>query len=260
VTSVSVGQTVVDVDGDGTPVVLVHGLGGTSNSFEALLGALGGHRCLRPDLPGSGRSALPFGTLSLDGLVEAIETVVRTLGADQAHYVGHSMGTLVCQHLAARRPELVKSLVLFGPILEPPDPARQRLRDRAALARREGMAPIADAIAAGGIASSSKLSQPLAAAFIRESHLRQSAEGFAQTCEALAGAVAADHRFIHTPTLLVTGDEDQVAPPSMARAIAERLKSAKVKILDHCGHWTPIERVQDCARLLADFLKERQYD
>ena len=57
--------------------------------------------------------------------------------------------------------------------------------------------------------------------------------------------------------LLVTGDEDGVAPPQSVRAFAEKLrasKNVKVVVLSRCGHWTPIERPDDCARELRDFL------
>jgi pimeloyl-ACP methyl ester carboxylesterase len=109
--------------------------------------------------------------------------------------------------------------------------------------------------ALGALSSTTKAVSPLAAPFVRESHMRQDAEGFAQTCEALAEAHAADLRFVRCPTLLVTGNEDNVAPPSMAQMIADKIKGATVKVLERCGHWTPLERPQDCARLLGEHLK-----
>jgi 3-oxoadipate enol-lactonase len=256
VTGAAVGRAMVEIDGEGPTVLFVHGLGGTSNSFQALLGELGGHRCVRPDLPGSGRSVTPFGKLTIDGLVETIGEIIRAIGAAPVHLVGHSMGALICQHLAVKSPEWVTGMTLFGPILEPPDGARQRLKDRARSARHDGMIAIADA-ALDGLSSATKAANPLAGPFLRESHMRQDAEGFAQTCEALAEAQAADLRLVRCPTLLVTGEEDGVAPPSMAQAIADRLKGASVKIIERCGHWTPIERPQDCARLLSEQLKAR---
>ena len=57
--------------------------------------------------------------------------------------------------------------------------------------------------------------------------------------------------------LLVTGDEDGVAPPQAVRAFADKLhaaKSARVVVLPRCGHWTPIERPEECARELREFL------
>ena len=59
------------------------------------------------------------------------------------------------------------------------------------------------------------------------------------------------------PLLLVTGDEDGVAPPQAVRAMAERLhraRSTRVVVLPKCGHWTPVERADECQRELRDFL------
>jgi 3-oxoadipate enol-lactonase len=148
---------------------------------------------------------------------------------------------------------------LFAPILEPADAARQRVRERAQLARGQGMCVVADQVVEAGLSSNSKASNPLAAAFVRESHMRQDAEGFAKTCEALASATAADLRLITCPTLLVTGDEDKVAPPSAVQAMAEKIKDSRVKILDRCGHWTMIEKPNECSKLLSEFLREAHH-
>jgi 3-oxoadipate enol-lactonase len=255
VTGAAVGRTQIEIDGDGSPIVFVHGLGGTSNSFQMLLDALGGFRCVRIDLPGSGRSQRPFQSLTLDFFVETVVEVVQKVGGAPAHLVGHSMGTLVCQHLAARWAEWAKSLTLFGPILEPSEVARQRLQDRARIAREEGLIGVAVAVVAAGLSSTSRNGNPLLAPFVRESHMRQDREGFAQTCEALACSEAADLRLIRCPTLIVTGDEDAVAPPSAARALADKVKGSRLKILVHCGHWTPFERPKDCAKLLSEHVR-----
>jgi len=258
VTGAAIGRTMIEIDGAGPAIVFVHGLGGTSNSFQMLLGALAGFRCIRLDLPGSGRSPRPFGALTMDGFVASVADVVRAVGGAAAHLVGHSMGTLVCQRLAAQAPELARSLTLFGPIVEPSDAARQRLRDRARAARQDGMIGVAEAATASGLSSTSRSANALLAPFLRESHMRQDPEGFAQTCEALADAQGADLRFLRCPTLIVTGDEDAIAPPTVAQALADKVKGAKLRVLAHCGHWTPFERPQDCARLLAEHVAAQE--
>ena len=257
-TGAAVGRTQIEIDGAGSAIVFVHGLGGDSNSFQTLLGALSGFRCIRPDLPGSGRSSRPFDALSIELFVEIIEEIIGKVGGGSVHLVGHSMGALVCQHVASRFPESVKSLTLFGPVVEPSEAARLRLRERARTARQDGMVGVADASANGATSSSSRNANPLLAPLVRESHMRQDPEGFAQTCEALAGGVAADLRFLRCPTLIVTGDEDAVAPPSAAQALADKIKGARLKVLEHCGHWTPFERPQDCARLLSDHVRAHE--
>ena len=107
------------------------------------------------------------------------------------------------------------------------------------------------------ISADTRQRSPLAVAFVRESLMRQDSEAYARTCEALAGAEAAAVERIEVPVLLVTGDEDGVAPPQQVRAMAEKLhgaKSTRVVVLPRCGHWTPIERPEECARELRDFL------
>ena len=257
-TGAALGRIQIEIDGAGSPIVFVHGLGGTSNSFQALLSALGGFRCIRPDLPGSGRSPRPFQPLSIDFFVEAVAEVIERVAGQPAHVVGHSMGALVCQHLAARAGHWVKSLTLFGPVVDPAEAARQRLRDRARAARQDGMIGIADMIAEVGLSSSSKAGDALLAPFVRESHMRQDPEGFAQSCEALAAAQAADLRFLRCPTLIVTGDEDAIGPPSVAQTLADEIKGAKVKVMERCGHWTPLERPRDCAKLLSDHVRAHE--
>jgi pimeloyl-ACP methyl ester carboxylesterase len=255
VTGAAVGRTEIEIDGEGPAIVFVHGLAGTSNSFQMLLGALGGFRCIRPDLPGSGRSPRSFEALTMELFVETVAEVVQKVGGGPAHLVGHSLGSLVCQHLAAQRPQWVRSLTLFGPILEPSDAARQRLGDRARDARQHGMIAIADAAIASGLSSSSVSANALLAPFVRESHMRQDPEAFAQSCEALAAARGADLRFLRCPALIVTGEEDAIAPPSAARAIADKVKGSKIKLLERCGHWTPLERPRDCAKLLSEHVR-----
>ena len=77
---------------------------------------------------------------------------------------------------------------------------------------------------------------------------------YARSCEALADAQAAAVDRIDAQTLLVTGDEDAIAPPQSTRAMAQRMKNARVVVLNRCGHWTPIERADECSRELRDFL------
>jgi 3-oxoadipate enol-lactonase len=68
---------------------------------------------------------------------------------------------------------------------------------------------------------------------------------------------AADTGRIVCPTLLVTGDEDTVAPPSSVRAMGDRIKGSKVEVLRGCGHWTPVEKPEECIALLQRFLQRR---
>jgi 3-oxoadipate enol-lactonase len=253
-------RVAVEDEGEGDAVFCVHGLGGSANTFTPLMPALARHRVLRIDLPGSSRSQRVEGGLSILRFVDAVLSIATRLNVTRAHFVGHSLGTIVCQHVAVVAPSLVRSLALFGPLMAPPDAARTALRARALKARDEGMAgmqDIAETLVKTALSSDSRARLPLAVAFVRESLMRQQGEAYGLTCEALADAAPAAVESLALPVLLVTGNEDGVAPPQAVRTMGERFhraSSMRVVVLPGCGHWTPIERVDECQRELRDFL------
>lgn len=253
-------RVAVEDEGEGDAVVCVHGLGGSSNSFTPLMPVLVRHRVVRIDLPGSGRSQRAEGDLSIARYVECVQAVCSRLGIARAHFVGHSMGTIVLQHLAVAAPKLVRSLVLFGPLIVPPDAAKTAIRARGQKARSEGLAGMHEitlALLNAAISADTRQRLPLAVSFVRESLMRQEPEAYARSCDALASAMAAPLEQIKAPVLLVTGDEDGVAPPQAVRDMAAKLhgaKSSRVVVLPRCGHWTPVERVDECQRELREFL------
>lgn len=251
----------VEIDGDASAgaidVICLHGLGGTSNNWTPVMPALQRHRTVRIDLPGSGRSHRVEGALSIDRFKESVLKVCGRLGIERFHLVAHSLGSIVAFHLAVSEPARVRSLALFGPLLCPPDGARANIRARGEKARSEGaqgMAQIADAIVAGATSSDSKRNRTLAIAMVRESLMRQDAESYARSCDALADAQAAQIDSITAPTLLIAGDDDSVAPPQSVRSIHERIRGSRMVTYPRCGHWTTFERPEECTRDLQDFL------
>jgi 3-oxoadipate enol-lactonase len=257
-------RTVVEEEGEGDAIVCVHGLGGSTNTFTPLMPAMARHRVIRVDMPGSARSSRVEGPFTVERFVETLLSVCTRLNVTRAHWVGHSLGTIVCQHLAVAAPKLVRSLALFGPLIAPPEPARVAIRARAAKARSEGVAgmhEIALGLLNAAISAETRQCSPLAVAFVRESLMRQDNNGYARTCDARAEARAAAVERIEAPVLLVTGDEDGVAPPQSVRAFAEKLhaaRSTRIVVLPRCGHWAPIERPEECVRELRDFLAQQR--
>lgn len=252
-------RMVVEDEGEGDAVVCLHGLGGTANTWTPLMPALARHRVIRPDLPGSGRSTVE-GPLSIERFVDAVLSACTRLNIKRAHFLGHSMGTIVCQHIAVAQPKLVRSLALFGPVHALADPARSAIRARAANVRSDGLAAmyeVAQALVAGALSADTRQRLPLAVAFVRESLQRQNPDAYARSCEALADAQPAAVERIEAAALLVTGDADALAPPQAVRDLAGRMKDARVVVLNRCGHWTPVERAEECSRELREFLSQR---
>lgn len=103
------------VSGDGSPLVLVHGLGGTVENWRAIAPTLADrHRVIVPDLPGHGHSeALPEAR-DLDAIVDAVFAVAEVERAERAVWVGHSLGGTIALRAAVRRPDAVRGVVLAG--------------------------------------------------------------------------------------------------------------------------------------------------
>jgi pimeloyl-ACP methyl ester carboxylesterase len=258
-----VDRIAVDVEtptGGGDAALCIHGLGGTSNTWMPLMPALSRLTAVRFDLPGSGRSHKVEGPLSIDRFVQACLKVLASLSLERVHILGHSLGTIVATHLAAREPKRVRSLALFGPLLAPPDVARTNIKARAEKARSEGvsgMQAIADSLVQVATSAETKAKRHAAVAYVRETLMRQDCDGYARTCEALAEAEPADTAAIACPTVLVTGDEDGVAPPQAVRAMGQKIAGSQVEVLRGCGHWTPIEKSDECIDILRRFYARR---
>ena len=150
-------------------MVMIHGFGGTSTTFHPLIEPNKRFWSIRPDLPGAGRSPLLPENLTIASLTAAVMALLDRLQIACAHFVGHSMGTLVCQTIAAEHPAKVASLTLFSALTEPTDAARAGLIARAKIARTAGMAGIADQIMAGTLAPRTHAENPATAGFVRES-------------------------------------------------------------------------------------------
>jgi pimeloyl-ACP methyl ester carboxylesterase len=157
--------------------------------------------------------------------------------------------------VAVKASQLVRSMTLFGALLEPPQAMRDGLRARAAQARERGMFEIGEAVSDFALSPSTRLTQPVTVAYIRESMVAQPAEGYARNCLALGDAQAARTEHIHCPVLIVNGDEDLVTPLSGARQLADRLSNARVEVLSRCGHWPMLERTLESQRALSGFLE-----
>jgi len=99
--------------GDGPPLILVHGLGGTIENWRALAPSLAAeHRVLVPDLPGHGRSELLPDARDVDTLAETVLGIADAEEAGDAVWIGHSLGGLVALRAAVLRPDAVRGLVL----------------------------------------------------------------------------------------------------------------------------------------------------
>jgi pimeloyl-ACP methyl ester carboxylesterase len=103
----------VEREGEGPPLLLLHGMPGTHLDYERLLPLLEGRRAIAIDRPGYGWSQ--GGPLPYQQQIDLVPALLATLGADRAVLVGHSFGGLLALGVAARHPDVVAGLALLAP-------------------------------------------------------------------------------------------------------------------------------------------------
>lgn len=257
------GRRVRYVDyGSGSPLVLVHGLGGSWTTWLENLPDLGEHhRVIAVDLPGFGGSeALPLHA-ELREHGETVAELLDALGIAAAVVVGHSLGGLVVLRLAGERPDLVRRLVLVDVGGVPLTPLRLAVIVRgftllhAIIARPGVLETVARRprlrrlVLAGAVADPASVSPQLAL----ETVPLMAAPGFLGAVAAAARAVsAAEPEAVRCPMLLLWGRQDRILPVRQAEALGDRLADARLQVFDDAAH-CPMFEVPDAfdAALLA---------
>ena len=124
------------------PALFVHGLGGSSQNWSALMPLLDDRLdCEAVDLPGFGDSAPPDdGDYSVTGHARAVIRLLDAEGRGPVHLFGNSLGGAVATRVAAVRPDLVRTLTLISPAL--PELRAQRTAWPTALLAVPGVASL----------------------------------------------------------------------------------------------------------------------
>ncbi|MFC1405023.1 MULTISPECIES: alpha/beta fold hydrolase [Streptacidiphilus] len=259
------GDIHVQQDGprNGTALVLVHGLAGSSHWWDAIVPELAGaHRVVRIDLLGHGRSAKPDGPgYQVPEHARRVGAVLDRLGVERVVGIGHSTGGLVVTALAEERPELVAALALIdtGPRLD------AFISDGFAgrLLLTPGIGPLLWRIRTDGLirkALSTGFSRP---GFELPQQIVDDVRGMTlhgSTATSLGaeeylqqGQVPARVTALGKPLLVVFGEEDRRWRPSSAADYAA-VPGAGVELLPGLGHSPMLEDAQRTAALLRPFL------
>jgi len=234
------------VEGQGEPLLLVHGYLVSRSSWDAVAGPLGGRFTLhRPDLPGHGASDCAGGyPYSVEAFVRTLEGLMDGLGLARAAVMGHSLGGAVAAALAARCPERVARLVLVDPVLYP---LALPLEARVALVPGLG----------GLLFKTLYRRRDLHRYFRRDVYLdpRLPTEEMVDRCWAALsrpGGKDAAHRTLaalgglevlagvparlRCPVLLVWGEQDRIVPVAHGRRLLAEIPGARLEVIGGCGH------------------------
>lgn len=244
--------------GQGPPVVLLHGLGGSHTVWNEIVPGLAEEfHVLAPDLRGHGRSPNPPGsTYSFPEMAADLERFLADHGLPDAHLVGLSAGGFLALYEAVNAPPKVRSLVLISSAGHAEQHTRGIVDRWAATYRDEGF----DAYAL-------RLLKDLYYPDWIEAHLDYADEVRDQLRKAdlrgTAGWAAATKTYdlrgrlgkLRLPTLIIQGMDDAVVDSSHARLLRQTIPGAELKLLAQTGHMVPVERPSATLEALRPFLR-----
>jgi pimeloyl-ACP methyl ester carboxylesterase len=253
------------VGGAGSPLVLVHGLGGIIENWCALAPALAErHRVLVPDLPGHGRSALLAEARNLDPLADAALGLAEAEDVRGAVWIGHSLGGVVALRAAVLRPDAVRGVVLAAAagigsasraaqvtlaVLGATRPGRLIAPFRQAWAHSR----IGRRIAFGwwGAADSGALEPHISEGFLLGPTLHTDTRPAARA--RLVSDPRAELDRVTCPCLCLWGASDNWVGPEDGMEYARRLR-APLRTIAGCGHLLIGERPDACLAAIEEFV------
>lgn len=225
-------------------LLCLHGIGGGQDAFDGLLAELpGGWRAAAWDMPGYGASDA-VEEMTFETLAAAAVAVIDDLGAKTAVVLGHSLGGMIAQEVAARYPERLAGLILFAttPAFGGRDDSFKEkfLADRLApLDAGKTPADIAPGLV-GGMFGDATPEDVRAAAVASMAAVPAAAYRQALTC-----IVTFDRReslaAIACPTLVLAAETDALSPPKTMARMAEKIPGAGYVCLDGVGHLANFE-------------------
>jgi 3-oxoadipate enol-lactonase len=241
--------------GEGPPIVFVHGLGGTLHAWHGVLEVLAtNHHVVALDLRGHGRTDAGRASFSVAAWAQDVEALIGALELPPVTLVGHSMGTLVAQHLAVSNPATVDQLVLLGGISYFEPPMRDAYQARADTVEAEGMDPLVDEWLVGALHPRTRAKIPQLTGLLREVFLRNDPKQYAKACRALAKAPPIPREEIGQPTLLLVGDHDRTTPMAMTEELHREIPVSRVRVIPAAAHWANLEQPDHIAAAILEFL------
>ena len=243
-------------DADGMPIVFANALGTDFRLWDKIIARLpAGLRILRFDKRGHGLSSCPGGDYHMDELVDDCARLLQALDIRDCLFVGLSIGGLIAQGMAIRYPQLLRAMVISNSAARIGNEAMWR--ERIALLRSDGIEAIADNIMQRWFARGFREQQALELAAWRNMLTRTPADGYIGCCAAIAASDFTEHSAaLDLPTLLIAGREDGSVPPEVVRATADLITDSRYEVIEDAGHLPCVERPDEYARILNQFIGE----
>lgn len=258
-------------EGQGEPIVLIHGLGSYAPAWKKNIEALKKtHRCIAIDLPGYGKSSKGNYEGSMTFYADIVKKISDKLGLEKVTLAGHSMGGQISIMAALAYPELVDKLILISPAGFETFTAGQKQWFREVLTPRSVMLTPVDAVVSNIGYNFYKF--PNDAQFMIDDRIAmRTAKDFDLYCHQIVKSVKGmvDQPVneylerLELPVLVIFGAQDNLIPnrflnPGKTEDVANvgvsRMKNARLEMIEKAGHFVHFEQAQKVNVLLSEFL------
>lgn len=212
--------------GEGEPIVLVHGLSGSTLWWRRNVPELAQHyKVYLVDLPGFGAGSLRRGRFVLKQAGDWLLAWMDAIGLKQTHLIGHSMGGYICMWIAAHRPDVVLRLVLVDPAFK---------------AQTQSVfgytVPLLRAV---------RYLTPHFFPIVAFDSLRAGPVTLLKaTRELISLNISEEIQMISKPVLLIWGENDTLVPLSLGHMLREELPNARLLTLKHAAHVAMFDQPQ----------------
>ena len=237
---------------DGPTIVFSNSLGTTLHLWDAILPHLPTDlRIIRYDMRGHGRSDAPAGPYTMGQLISDAEAVCDASYAREAVFVGLSVGGMIAQGLAVKRPDIMRALVLSNTAAKIGNP--KLWQDRINAIQAKGIGPTSDEI----------MKRWFSRRFYGTPQMRPwkamvettSVNGYTGVSAAIAGTdFYTPTSGLRIPTLGIAGSEDGSTPPDLVRETVDLIPGSQFALIRRAGHLPCVEQPEAFAAHLTTFL------
>jgi pimeloyl-ACP methyl ester carboxylesterase len=260
--------------GDDDPVVLLHGIAGSSHTWDAVLRELIRRRFPRtviaPDLLGHGDSEAPDGDYSPGALTNVVRDLLASLGHEHVTVAGHSLGGGIAMQFAYQFPQLCGRLVLVstGGLGRDVTPLLRAaaipgaglvipmLANPVTVAAASGLSRLAGRLGVGPSAEHVEFGRHFGSLADRDRRIAflRTARGTIDLRGQRINALARLYLTESLPTMLVWGDKDAVIPVEHGRAAAAMMAGSRFEVFEGAGHFPHCAQPARFVDALVDFL------
>lgn len=235
------------------PVLLLHELGGSGDSWGQIIPLITPHRrVIAPDMRCAGRSEKPVRGFEITDVGDDITALLDSLGIGSIDVVGAALGAMVAAVMASQAPQRVRRMVLCAVTDVIDRRTRDYLNERAGHLRTAGMRGVVDA----SLANAFPQRHAAARARYRPIYLANDPAGYAALSKALAEMSTTPDlwRHVRCPTLVMSGRHDFIWPPELGRRVADQLPHAAFLELVDAGHFPHLQTPEALADAALPFL------